>query len=285
MPIRGHIPGPPGALTGADIEVAGPLARSVDDLELALDVMAGSDMLDQAGWKLKLANARHEAIRDYRIAVWSDDPFCAVDPEFRDLIEGAGTALEEMGARVDRSARPAVDMRIARDLLQPAGAALVPVCRRACGGNCARTRRTPTTTAIRRSSPVARSWTMRNGWTGMSAGRCCGRCGTAFSAMWMCCSARSCRARAIPHDQSASFGTRTVEIAGQSRNYVDMIVWCGLTCRVYLPATVVPVGRTDAGLPVGVQVVANFMEDRSALHVARHLEKALGGVVPPPGFA
>lgn len=286
VPIRGHIPGPPGALTGADIGVAGPLARSVDDLELALDVMAGSDMLDQAGWKLKLAGARHEAIRDYKVAVWSDDAFCAVDPEVRDMIEGAGTALEEMGAKVDRTARPAVDMQESHEvyyslLAAALGAGLPDSMRR-------KLRENPPDADDRSHQAIfARGAVMEHAeWLEWDERR------AVLREMWnrffgdvdvLLCPVMP-RA-AIPHDQSAGFGSRTVEIAGHSRNYVDMIVWCGLTCGVYLPATVVPVGRTDAGLPVGVQVVANFMEDRSALHVARHLEKALGGVVPPPGFA
>src|SRR5882724_3684932 len=43
IPMRGHVPGPPGALSEVDLGVGGPLARSADDLELALDVLAGPD--------------------------------------------------------------------------------------------------------------------------------------------------------------------------------------------------------------------------------------------------
>src|SRR5262249_61312883 len=41
IPLRGHIPGPPGSLSGADIAVLGPLGRGAEDLALALEVMAG----------------------------------------------------------------------------------------------------------------------------------------------------------------------------------------------------------------------------------------------------
>jgi amidase len=46
---------------------------------------------------------------------------------------------------------------------------------------------------------------------------------------------------------------------------------------------VVPVGFTAGGLPVGVQVVGPYLEDRTALHVARELESITGGYTPPPG--
>jgi amidase len=47
---------------------------------------------------------------------------------------------------------------------------------------------------------------------------------------------------------------------------------------------VVPVGRTAAGLPVGVQVVADFHQDRTALAVAQRVTDALGGFEAPPGY-
>ena len=52
----------------------------------------------------------------------------------------------------------------------------------------------------------------------------------------------------------------------------------------YLPATAVPVGRTAGGLPVGVQIVGPYLEDRTTLAVARCIEELLGGFVPPPDF-
>src|SRR5690606_37586313 len=54
IPSRGHIPGPPGTLSEADISVTGPMARSVDDLELALDILAGPDTPAAKGWRLEL---------------------------------------------------------------------------------------------------------------------------------------------------------------------------------------------------------------------------------------
>lgn len=48
------------------------------------------------------------------------------------------------------------------------------------------------------------------------------------------------------------------------------------------PSTAVPLGLGDKeGLPTGVQVVANFNQDRLCLAVAAKLERAFGGWVPP----
>lgn len=47
------------------------------------------------------------------------------------------------------------------------------------------------------------------------------------------------------------------------------------------PAASVPVGRTAGGLPVGVQVVGRPWEEHVVLAVAREIERACGGFVPP----
>ena len=49
-------------------------------------------------------------------------------------------------------------------------------------------------------------------------------------------------------------------------------------------ATSVPFGRTGEGLPIGMQVVAPYVEDRTAIAFAGHLADLFGGIAPPPGF-
>ncbi len=80
VPLRGHIPGPPGTLAEMDLGVAGPLARDADDLELALDAVAGP-LPEDAAYRLRLPPARGSSLQDYRGAAWLDDPFCPIDSE------------------------------------------------------------------------------------------------------------------------------------------------------------------------------------------------------------
>ncbi len=56
---------------------------------------------------------------------------------------------------------------------------------------------------------------------------------------------------------------------GSLRPYEDQSTWTGLAGGSYLPAVAVPVGLTRAGLPVGIQVTAPLLEDRTAIDVAR----------------
>lgn len=50
----------------------------------------------------------------------------------------------------------------------------------------------------------------------------------------------------------------------------------------YLPATTLPAGRSAAGLPVGAQIVADYLDDKTALACARLIEAETEGFVAPP---
>ena len=66
--------------------------------------------------------------------------------------------------------------------------------------------------------------------------------------------------------------------------YMEQLFWAGQITLAYLPSTVVPVGRTSEGLPVGMQIVAPYLEDGTAIGFARRIEDVLGGFVAPPGL-
>jgi amidase len=91
-------------------------------------------------------------------------------------------------------------------------------------------------------------------------------------------------APAIPHDHSEPFATRTIQVNGGTRPYGDQFAWIGPATMARLPATAAPVGRTRAGLPVGIQIVGPSLEDRTSIDFASRLGEVVGGFVPPPGF-
>jgi amidase len=85
----------------------------------------------------------------------------------------------------------------------------------------------------------------------------------------------------FPHDQHGTLADRSVIINGQPRPQLGTLAWTGLVGVAYLPSTVVPVGQV-AGLPVGLQIVGPYLEDRTPLFVAGQLTRILGGYTPPP---
>jgi amidase len=61
--------------------------------------------------------------------------------------------------------------------------------------------------------------------------------------------------------------------------------WMGLIGVVWLPATAVPIGVHSSGLPMALQAVGPFLEDRTPLAVARLIERQDGrGFTRPPGW-
>ena len=82
------------------------MARTVEDLELGLDLLAGPDDWHAPGYRLELPPPRHGNISDYRVAAWFEEPSCPIDDRVRERLEAAADALESAGATVDREARP-----------------------------------------------------------------------------------------------------------------------------------------------------------------------------------
>ncbi|MGB0677424.1 MAG: amidase family protein, partial [Ilumatobacteraceae bacterium] len=86
---------------------------------------------------------------------------------------------------------------------------------------------------------------------------------------------------AIEHDHSEPQFDRTVMIDGVERPYTDLFTWVGPSGVAFLPSTVVPVGMSSAGLPIGVQIVAPYLEDRTAMHFAKLVSELCGGCPRP----
>ena len=63
--------------------------------------------------------------------------------------------------------------------------------------------------------------------------------------------------------------------------YDNNFVWAAPATAAGLPATVAPIGRTDTGLPIGVQIIGPYLEDLTPIQFAQILEQAYGGFVPP----
>jgi amidase len=89
---------------------------------------------------------------------------------------------------------------------------------------------------------------------------------------------------AFPHDHEGTILDRTVEVDGTRRGHTELISWLGFIGVLGLPSVVVPIGRTAAGLPVGMQIVAPWYHDYRAIRAGELMADVLGGYVSPPGF-
>ena len=281
VPAHGQIPGPPGTLTLADLAVAGPMARSVDDLSLGLGLMAGPNRWEGPAWRLELPPARGgPTIADFRVAAWLDDPFCPVDAESLGQLEAAVGKLRDAGATVADDARPAFTLekvvKTFHALLQAALAG---------GETRERIEEYATATGDDFLAETKRSLAMRHrDWLSHNERRLQMRRQweqffDAFDVILL----PVCVLPALRHDHRP-VGERRIEVNGQQRNYFEMIDWMAPAGACYLPATVVPVGVTELGLPVGMQVVGPYLNDHTTLAVADLLAEIVGRIPRPAGF-
>ena len=61
-----------------------------------------------------------------------------------------------------------------------------------------------------------------------------------------------------------SVSARRLDVDGQSQPYINNIIWAGPATGAGLPATVAPIGRTETGLPIGVQIIGPYLEELHA---------------------
>ena len=75
---------------------------------------------------------------------------------------------------------------------------------------------------------------------------------------------------------------RLVRTVILSLTYNDESVWAGVALLNGLPAATMPVGRTEDGLPIGMQIIGNYLDDRTAIAFAGLVEREIGSFTPPP---
>jgi amidase len=291
VPMRGHIPPPPGALATVPLGVGGPMARSAADLELALDILIAPPAADAAAWSIRLPPPRHARLNEFRVALWADQKAFSVDARCLEAMHGFADDLRRAGVAVDETARPELDPLASDDLYVAMLFSVV------CAGMpeevLALTERVAADMqAEARSYParIARAVRMTQAQFMVlleQQQQLCRRWRRFFESydLIICPIMPTV---AFPHDRSGTGPghiaqyTRTVLVDGKPCPYLNGLQWPGLVTVANLPATAVPTGRRIDGLPMGVQLVGPYLEDRTPLRFAQLIEQALGGFVPPP---
>jgi amidase len=284
VPLHGHIPPLPGTMADIDVAAIGPLARSAPDLDLALSVIAGPNAERGVAWRLDLPPPRGSSLVDYRIATWCDDSYCEIDRDITTVYEQLTTELRAAGATIDETAPPislAEGHDVAQRLIQGAMSGWLP------DETFAMLRDRAETAAVDDTTPPVR-WA-RNITQRVREYRLSEEQRLRLKAAWadffrhhdvLLCPVMS--TAAFPHDQNPDVDARTIVVNGAIRPYGDQFAWLQAIGVVHLPVVVAPVGRTGSGLPVGIQILAPYLEDRTAIDVAACIAAVAGGFQAPP---
>jgi amidase len=285
VPVRGHVPPRvPSLPLESDLMVVGPMARSAADLDLLLGVIAGPDAPMAAGYGLTLLPPRHASLKDFRVLVVDTHPLLPTS-------SAAGAAIERLagwlGGRTAKLARAsdllpdlATNARTYTALLSSAFAADMPaegyerLLDVAAGV-------APDDPSLRAAYARGRVLSHRDWILADRVRQGHKQRWRALFREWDVVVCPIMPTPAFPHDHSDP-ETRRIQIDGQDHPYEDQLVWPGLATLPGLPATAMPIGLSDAGLPIGVQVIGPFLEDRTTIAFAGFVEQGFSGFIAPP---
>jgi amidase len=281
VPMRGFAPpmAPRGSFAQPiDQSTVGPIARSAEDLRLALEAVAGPDAPDKTAWRLALPEARHSRLENFRVIVLDGHPLIPTDNEIRAAMEGVAQRLTDAGCRVGRQADQIPDMK---DLARTFSALLMALMgidtpEKEFDDAAARA-------AGEHGSQRDQSLTMRyRDWALLDRRRLllCTQWAETF-AQWDVVLCPAAPVTAFAHDQRP-IENRKLDIDGSKIAYDKLGLWTALTAPNGLPVTTVPIGLSDAGLPIGMQVIGPRLEDYTPIAFADSLERQLGYGFKPP---
>jgi aspartyl-tRNA(Asn)/glutamyl-tRNA(Gln) amidotransferase subunit A len=259
-PTFGRVPAWPASPFGPVAHV-GPMARTVADLALMLDVIARPDARD---WQQLPAATRtygaglEDGVAGLRIAFSPELGFAAVDPEIAGLVAQAAFALAALGAHVELADPGFADPRATFDVLWSTGAARA-------------TAALPRTDGI--DPGLAAIAEQGRGFSGVDYLTACGERDQLAIAMSRFHEDWDLLLTPAMPIVAFEAGREVPEGSADPR-------WPGWTPFTYpfnltqQPAATVPCGFTAAGLPAGLQIVGPRHADALVLRAAHAYEQA-----------
>jgi amidase len=270
-----------------DMVVYGPLARGADDLKLAMDIIVGPPAYQNAAIKIALPPPRKTALREFRVGLWLDDPTFPPDAEVGKCLQNIADALAKAGAHL-KTEKPDIDLGYCHRLRNDLEAMTMSHLRSpeefewavGAAGALREDDQSAEARWQRATTAYHRDWNrlnqeralMRQKWADYFR---------EFDVLL----SPVVRIAAHDHDDT-DIMERVVPFNGRESNYWDVIgPWNALSTVAYLPSTVVPIGFTAGGLPVGVQIIGPYLEDHTPIQFAMLLgEQLIEPFKVPAGF-
>jgi amidase len=274
VPPNGHMLGPASPFAPMpppfqEMSVIGPLARFVDDLTIAYNLIRGPHPSSPITAPSEEAHPERVDLKRLRCAFFAGGGAMPVAAEIRGAIEGAARKLDGIGVAVEEKTPPVADAAgVWMEYLAADGNKLIT---EALGDNIAlsreRLRLLLTSANERPASEFFKLSIARDSYRAELA---------LFMERFPVIVCPVFCLTAFRH------GCMQVEIEGRSWPIYAAgwpSTWVNLA---NLPAAVVSAGRDREGLPIGVQIVGRPFEEETVLAVARALESELGGYQRPP---
>ena len=265
IPATGHFPTSVGPF--ALIGVVGPMARTVSDLKVLFEVMQGPDDGDPSAAPVPVRWPSRSDLKKLRIGYFEDDERTPVTAETRATVRAAAEALKRAGFRVEPFRPEGLEQArqlwwqffgiaggmLLRPMTKGREADLSPILKQYLSWVAAEPSHTGQT--------LLDTWIMRD-----------------VLRMQVFSQMREYPVLLCPVASIPAFrhGERSWEIDGKTVQYLDAWSYTEWFNLLGTPAAAVPFGRSNEGLPIGVQIVARPWEDELVLAVAAELEAQRG---------
>jgi Asp-tRNA(Asn)/Glu-tRNA(Gln) amidotransferase A subunit family amidase len=250
--------------------VVGPLARTVADLQLLFEAIAGPDKGDACAAPVPLRRLSDAEVRKIRIGYFEDDGRTPVTPETRAAVRTAAEVLKQQGFEVEPF-RPEGLERARQLLWLFFGFGARTLLGQEFEGRASN--QVPALMEYALQAPLLTAEELLNAWMERD------QLVIGLAEQMEKFPVLLCPVCAVP---AFRHGERAWTINGQSVSYLDAMSYTPWFNLMGNPGVVVPVGRSPEGLPIGVQVVARLHEEEVALAVAAQIEQAGGGWQAPP---
>ena len=269
IPARGHLPECVGPFS--TLGAVGPMARTIRDVSLFFQVLSGHNNTDPAGAPVPLRSITLEQLRSQPIAVLEDDGLIPVTAETRHAVRSAVKALEDRGFQTRRFQSGRLEearqlwwkffMRCGRMLLEP----LIK------GREAELSSTFLYFLDTVRSEPFLSGEELLAAWT---------RCDQVREQLLEELSTYSVLVSPVCSIPAFRHGEREWLVEGQMVEYFSAMRFTQWFNLLAAPAAVVPVGRSEEGLPIGVQIASLPYQDEVVLAVAELLDQDFGYRAP-----
>ncbi len=287
----GQFPFPPAPSPFAIFGVQGPMARHPSDLRLAMGVLGGADIGEDRAWRLALPEARQSDLGAFRVAALPLPDWVAIDTDMAAAYHGLLDALRQREVHVteiqpqgleDWRGHFSLYCRLLGAMLgarQPADVRQARIARLASVGDSVWQ---DLRTGMQASLADAFAWGAERERHRASWRR--------FFEDFDVLLAPSFPRPAYEHVPGLFSALATpdappVRIGGRTLPYVEQLFFPSVPILTGQPATAFPVGRNEAGLPLGLQAIGPYLEDLTPIAFCEALQAAgLSRFEPPAGF-
>jgi amidase len=276
---KGTLPNPALPMT-----VQGPLARHANDLELALDIMAGPVDGEDVGWRLTIPRARAERLDQLNVAVLPRLAWLPCDDETLAAQEALAGRLSAAGANVQEIVPDGFG-----DLHDYYGAYLSLLNAMVTRGlpehvrkrSIQRLEENGDDISLAKARGMAASIADYIGW--IEQRERYRKLYRDFFRDWDVLLTPVTLCPAYPHT-TERWLDRRLDVNGEPAHYDLLSAYPSFATLTGQPATNFPAGLSRDGLPLGLQAIGPYLEDRTPIRFAALVAAEFGGFQIPPGF-